>query len=166
MNSGHDYSCVSHFKPLNARDTQQRSLIELWNNLTCIQPLFDSEQLSEATTYDVDDSPSKPADANCLLEEIGISITLNHSETQPKTTESCQLGQPQPYLSETDALQVPLASNDTTYNLTVVEENGQSRPCGAVCKNPKAPACYKSRYHNRRQTCSMIVDGQDGHQRP
>lgn len=190
LTSEYCYSCVSHVKPVNATNIEQESLFELWNDHSYIQPLFDFDQLSEPNLHDIDVNPTEPPDhelpmpgsllsgidnfannnrpfcVNSFLKGISIPVSVNHSETQQKTTESSQSDQNHPHLSQTDAIQLQPAINDHTRqiacNVTVVEEGNQPRPCGVVCKNVKALRCHKSKYHTGQKTCDITEVGQDG----
>ncbi|WOG26920.1 C2H2-type zinc finger protein [Endozoicomonas sp. 8E] len=194
LTSEYCYSCVSHIKPVNATDIEQESLFERWNDHSYIQPLFDFDQLSEPDLHDIDVNPTETLDhelpmpgsllsgivnfantnrpiyVNSFLEDVSIPIRLNHSETQQKTTESSQLNQNQPHLSETNALQLPPAIKDHTgqvaCSVTVDEEGSRPRPCGVVCKNAIALRNHKSRCHTGQKTCHVTVVGQDGLKRP
>ena len=48
------------------------------------------------------------------------------------------------------------------YDVTVVREDGQQRPCETVCQNESALSTYKSSYPTWPQTCGETVTGKDG----
>ncbi len=192
--SGYCHHCVSHFNPVNAKDSAQRSLIELWNDFSDVQPTLYSGQPYESNSHGIGFNPDGslnnevPMHRNLLssvdnyaaidrlpetdsfLEEVGMSITLNHSATEQKNTVSPQLSQNQPHLSQTDALRVQVAENDCTGQTTcdeiVFEEDGQQRLCGRAYKNYKSLASHKSRIHTGQKNCYMAVVNKDGQTQP
>ncbi|WOG26994.1 hypothetical protein [Endozoicomonas sp. 8E] len=108
-----------------------------------------------------------------------ISSTITHSpslieasEIQQATTGSSRSGQSPPRHSRTVTVQdLPdhknrVHSGQPTCDETVVEENGQQRPCGRLCKNVRALSQHKRRIHSGQKTCNMTVIGEDGQQRP
>ncbi|WP_257291318.1 hypothetical protein [Endozoicomonas sp. ONNA1] len=128
-----------------------------------------------------------------LLEEIGVSCaytdftySMRTSETQ-QATGSSQLGQSPRHLSQTGAFRTPAVahcrgathcqqalpnqesrkhSGQQTCDVTMIGEDGQPKPCGAIFKNARSQACHRSRYHSGEKTCDLTVDEGDGRQRP
>ncbi|WOG27030.1 hypothetical protein [Endozoicomonas sp. 8E] len=106
-----------------------------------------------------------------LFEEIGIFNTLTHSEKEQTTTESSQLNQSPPHLSQTDSLQAlsdqkkgPHQTKKTC-DVTIIGKDGKPKTCGKVCKNTRVLSDHKGRAHTGQQTCSVSVVGEDGQQR-
>ncbi|WP_422410247.1 MULTISPECIES: hypothetical protein [unclassified Endozoicomonas] len=107
-----------------------------------------------------------PLDPVSLLEEMGISSTLNHSEAQQTITGSPKLGQRQSHLSQTGAIPARNKSRQKTCKLTMLDEYGQSQPCGKVCDNTKALSIHKRRYHTGQKTCDLTMVDKGGQKRP
>ncbi|WP_257254067.1 hypothetical protein [Endozoicomonas sp. SESOKO3] len=51
-------------------------------------------------------------------------------------------------------------------DLALVDEDGQQKPCGEVCKNTKALAYHKRRLHSGHKTCDVTVIDEDEQPRP
>ncbi|WP_257281704.1 hypothetical protein [Endozoicomonas sp. ISHI1] len=122
---------------------------------------------------------NEPADPCRYPEEIELSLMplppfslMGTSETQQTTSESPQLGQRQLHPSQAGTAK-PLPdhrirdhSGYLTCYETVVGDDGQSRPCGKVCKNHKILSAHKYNYHSGQRTCETTVVGEGGQQRP
>ncbi|WOG26550.1 hypothetical protein [Endozoicomonas sp. 8E] len=53
-----------------------------------------------------------------------------------------------------------------TCEMTLVGEDGQSRPCGVIFKNARSLSSHKSRYHSGQKTCDLTKVGKDGQLQP
>ncbi len=101
-----------------------------------------------------------------LLENDQFFFTLIHPKTQQINTESTQFSRGQPHLFQTGAVQTSDHNGQTNWEVTVVEEGGQQRPCGTVRKNAKVLLNHRSRDYSGQQICHVTVVGKDGRQRP
>ncbi|WP_257255389.1 MULTISPECIES: C2H2-type zinc finger protein [unclassified Endozoicomonas] len=210
-------SCIFHFEPENATQSQEKSLFALLSELNDKQLSFyydqplkpqpddhsgnltnsgnltggDASISVAAVATDTLEKLSSTADNfefiyetldPCgLLEEAGFSLVstdtlplVETSETQQTTTESPQSGQSYSHLSQTGTLPtLPDHKNknknnteQTTCDVTVNGEDGQSRPCGKFCKNARSLASHKNKVHSEQRTCKVTVIGDDGQPRP
>ncbi|WOG27054.1 hypothetical protein [Endozoicomonas sp. 8E] len=101
-----------------------------------------------------------------LLGEIGVSIS--HSETLVVTSESSHSNQCQTDFCQTGTVEsesdqkIRDHSNQMTYDVNIVREGGQLRPCGAVRKNAQSLRSHKGSHQTGKRTCNMTVIGEDG----
>ncbi|WOG26929.1 hypothetical protein [Endozoicomonas sp. 8E] len=51
-------------------------------------------------------------------------------------------------------------------NAIIPGKDGQQRQCGKVCKNARALASHRSKYHSGKKTCNYTVTGEDGRPQP
>ncbi|WP_448218196.1 hypothetical protein [Endozoicomonas sp. 2B-B] len=111
---------------------------------------------------------------NDLLEENGFCLTLSHSETPQRTTESSRLDQSQPYLSRAEAtpatdsrgqLICEYYTGKKICELAVLGQDGQ-QPCGKVFDNIMALRNHKKKDHSGEKNCDLTSLGQDGQQQP
>ncbi|WOG26882.1 hypothetical protein [Endozoicomonas sp. 8E] len=194
--TGYCSSCMRHFDPAYARESDQNPLFKTLNDLSDIQLPFDSESPFDGIDGHLADSIQNAIDANeslngdapmigylssivddfavingsldlqCPLKEDELAFTLNPSETEQTTSKSSQLDQNQSHLFRTGAAEAKTDSGQKTCELIVVGKDGQQRPCWRGFKRAGALANHKSKYHSGQKTCELIVVGKDGQQRP
>ncbi|WOG27125.1 hypothetical protein [Endozoicomonas sp. 8E] len=97
---------------------------------------------------------------NCAL----VTQTTGTSETQQTTAGSSQWDTGLPHLSRAETIQTTDDSAKPTCDVTVVEKDGQKRPCGRVYKNAKSLSAHKRKGHPGQRTCAISMIGKDGQQ--
>ncbi|WP_257276111.1 MULTISPECIES: hypothetical protein [unclassified Endozoicomonas] len=140
--------CMVYCDPPSTTNLLQNPPFETWFDLSSMQSPYVTDQIFQS-----------------LFEEIGISILLDHSETQQTTAESSQSSQSQAHLSQSGAIQ----AKDNCQQIcdeTLVGEDGREWECGAVCKNARGMSCHKRRFHSGPQTCDVLVIDEGGQTRP
>ncbi|WOG27121.1 hypothetical protein [Endozoicomonas sp. 8E] len=157
--------CISNFDSLTARGSQPQTHrpddTQLPGNVSATSD--DLIIISGLLNLGRHSSPEKNVTSFSLAH---FTTPMGTSETQQTTTGSSQLSQSPPHLSRTGKVQTKDKSGQRTCHLIVVRENGQSRPCGKVCKNTHTLTDHKRRQHCGQRTCIVTVVGQDGQPRP
>ncbi|WP_257288338.1 MULTISPECIES: hypothetical protein, partial [unclassified Endozoicomonas] len=166
--AGHCLSCMGHFGSENVMGSRQNLIDSIRNAIEIAGLLNDDEPMLRHLSSIADDFVviNGSFDLQSLPEEDGTAFTLNDSETQQTSSESFQLDQRQSQLSQTSAAKAEADSGQKNCEVTVVGKDGQSRPCGKLCKHARALVNHKRRYHTGQKTCDVTVVGEDCQQQP
>ncbi|WP_257281464.1 hypothetical protein [Endozoicomonas sp. ISHI1] len=156
----------------------------------CFRPSSDSRKHDESPLSWVQSSCRHLARGQCIscIDYFDLSSERNYSlfnalNGLPATQLQCDSDQPSKtqtsscdsspechcnlaYITSAEAACAANISGQPTCDVTVIQKNGQQRPCGKVCKNAKALSVHRSMAHSGKKTCGVSVVREDGLLRP
>ncbi len=150
--SGYCFSCIDH--------SNSGQLFDLQTHEVNGNPANGDNPLERVAIEEVVIQGTAPGSLNAMAAHVAEATgPLNYVESLPGYGFFPPIGMPP---SGTAHFQHSPSDNQKTCNVRVIARDGQSYPCGIVCKSTQHLSTHKNKAHTEQHICDVKVVGEDG----